>query len=81
MKGRIEITIESKDSAALLVSLNKENVNNPRVSSSISAENGKLTIIIEAIDMVALRSTANSYLRYLQMAGDFESKFAEDEEK
>lgn len=48
-------------------SLEKETNTNKRFSSKIYIENNVLVVEIEGEDMVALRATTNSFLRYLQV--------------
>ncbi len=49
------------------IALNKETNTNKRFSSKIYIENNVLVVEIEGEDMVALRATTNSFLRYLQV--------------
>ncbi len=68
MKNRVEMALEVSPSEArnIISALEKEGASNARFSSEISAKGDKLVIKIEAEDIVALRATVNSYLRYLQ---------------
>lgn len=68
MKNRIEMILEvpATQAQAIIAALKKEDASNKRFSSTISMKGGKLSIEVEAEDIVALRSTLNSYLRYLQ---------------
>ncbi|MBU0586109.1 hypothetical protein KJ780_01210 [Candidatus Micrarchaeota archaeon] len=78
MKGKVQIVadVQEKEAENIISALKKEEVANARVSSKMEIKEGKLLISISAEDMVALRATANSYLRYLQMIGDFEDKIS-----
>ncbi|MFA5077117.1 MAG: KEOPS complex subunit Pcc1 [Candidatus Micrarchaeia archaeon] len=80
MKNSAELTIEvpEKEAKSIIAALKKENASNKRFSSTIYMRAGKLMIRVEAEDMVALRSTLNSYLRYLQAIEEFEQKFPGD---
>ncbi len=68
MRNSAEITVEVplEEAEGIISALEKENSSQKRFSSKISMKGGKLTIRIEADDIVALRATVNSYLRYLQ---------------
>ena len=68
MKNEAELVVHVPPAQAqsIISALEKENAANSRFKSSISMRQGKLVIKVEAEDMVALRSTLNSYLRYLQ---------------
>ncbi len=68
MRNRVQIEVEIPSSEArnIISALEKENASGKRFASRISADGGKLSITVEAGDMVALRAAVNSYLRYLQ---------------
>lgn len=53
-------------------SLERETNTNKRFSSKIYIENTTLVVEIEGEDMVALRATTNSFLRYLQVIEQLE---------
>jgi len=70
MKGNAEfkIVFKSEDDAEnALISLTKEMNSNKRFSSEIKVVKNFLIIVINAEDIVALRATSNSFLRYLQI--------------
>ncbi|MDD5337602.1 MAG: KEOPS complex subunit Pcc1 [Candidatus ainarchaeum sp.] len=79
MKNSAELIIDvpEKEAESIIAALKKEDASNKRFSSTISMRAGKLVIKVEAEDMVALRSTLNSYLRYLQTIEEFGQKFPE----
>lgn len=68
MKNSAEMVLEvpKEEAKNIIAALEKESASSSRFSSRISAKDGKLVIRIEAEDIVALRATVNSYLRYLQ---------------
>lgn len=69
MKGKCSITIEfgsDSDALAALEALKQEEEFKKRSESSINVNDKLLTVDIVADDAVALRATANSYLRVLQ---------------
>ncbi len=76
MKNSAELILKISDKKAknIISALEKENVSNKRFSSKIFIKNGKLIIRINADDIVALRSTVNSYLRYLQAIENIENE-------
>lgn len=80
MKNSAELILEVSPSEAknIISALEKENASNKRFTSRIFAKDNKLIIRIEADDVVALRSTLNSYLRYLQTIESVENPAALD---
>ncbi len=68
MKNSAEIILEVPQAEAgnIIAALKKESAANGRFEARIAMRGKKLGIIIEAEDIVALRSVLNSYLRYLQ---------------
>lgn len=70
MKGSLEIKVLFPDEKAAKdakTALEKETNTNKRFSSEIKIEKKQLIITVDAEDMVALRATSNSFLRYLQV--------------
>lgn len=70
MKGSIKLEIEfptKKSAEDAKTALERETNTNKRFSSKIKIQNKQLLITVEGEDMVALRATANSFLRYLQV--------------
>lgn len=69
MKGKMKIEIRGSEMeiSALYAALKKEEEKTERFKVSLSKSNGCLIIKIEGNDAVALRSTANTFLRYLQI--------------
>ena len=70
MKGTsiLKTKFSSKEAAEnAKIALNKEINTNKRFSSKIYIENNVLVVEIEGKDMVALRASTNSFLRYLQV--------------
>lgn len=77
MKNSVQISLEIPEITAknIIASLEKENTSNKRFSSKIFLKNNTLIISIEAEDIVALRATVNSYLRYLSAIEEIEENF------
>lgn len=70
IKGSFEIKVSfptKKAAEDAKKALKKEINRNKRFSSKITLKNKLLIITVEGEDMVALRATANSFLRYLQV--------------
>ena len=69
MKAECKIRIEFdsvREADAVLSALKQEEEFKKRSVSKVNVEGNALSVEIIADDMVALRATANSYLRYLQ---------------
>jgi len=70
MKGESQIKIDfdtEQDAQSALLALKREEEFKKRSVSNISVQGSTLVIDIEAEDIVSLRATVNSYLRYLQV--------------
>lgn len=68
MKNRVEMVLDvpTNEAKNIIAALEKENAHETRFSSNIFLKAGKLVVKIESNDIIALRATLNSYLRYLQ---------------
>ncbi len=73
MKGSVSINIlfpDEKSAKDAHIALEKEMNSNKRFTSKITINNTELIVLIEGEDMVALRATSNSFLRYLKVIED-----------
>ncbi|MDD5023224.1 MAG: KEOPS complex subunit Pcc1 [Candidatus ainarchaeum sp.] len=62
-----EVSVAENQQTLLKSSSDLKINTNKRFSSEITYNKDKLVITVNAEDMVSLRATANSYLRYLQV--------------
>lgn len=60
------LEVPEKEAKSIIAALEKENAENKRFASRIFMRGKNLVIMVEAEDIVALRATVNSYMRYLQ---------------
>ena len=70
MKGTIELKVDfptEKAAKDAKTALEKETNKNKRFSSTITLKEKQLVISVDGKDIVALRATTNSFLRYLQV--------------
>ncbi|MEW6529083.1 MAG: KEOPS complex subunit Pcc1 [Candidatus Micrarchaeota archaeon] len=77
MKNSAELIIHVsvREAKNIISALKKENASNKRFSSKIFIRKSKLIIRVEANDIVSLRFTVNSYLRYLQAIENIKNVF------
>lgn len=79
---RIEVEFPSEDAVkAAIVAVSHEGKVGARSSARITKDGKMLALHIEADDIVALRATANAYLRALQVFEDVERGVNDEKRK